>query len=141
MTARTSTRELWIPRRAPSLNELMQAKSTTYGKGKVRTDAYNKLKASWAGTVKLCAIQGGSPEYWSFARCSVHFWLVEPDRRRDPDNIAAGASKLILDGLVKAGVIDGDGWEHITGLSFSWRVGTPAGVRVVLSPATGERCA
>jgi hypothetical protein len=129
-----SSAEIWIPRRAPNLNDLFRAKSTVYGKGKVRTDAYAKLKEDWAATVFLCARSAGSPQFWRFSRCSVHFELVEPDKRRDPDNIASAASKLILDGLVKAGVLEGDGWAHITGLSFSWRVGSPAGVRVVLVP-------
>lgn len=121
--------QLWIPRRVPSLNELLQAKSTTYGKGKVRTDAYDKLEKSWAQTVKLYA-----PRFLKIDRCSVHFEIREPDRRRDPDGFCTAAAKLILDGLVKSGVLAGDGWAHIAGLSFSWRVGKPPGVRVVLTP-------
>jgi hypothetical protein len=117
---------IWIPRRAPNLNDLFRAK----GAGPY---AYNRLKVAWAETVKVCCIGARGVPFGQ--RTDVHFELVEPDRRRDPDNIASAASKLILDGLVKAGVIDGDGWQHITGLSFSWRVGSPAGVRVVLSPS------
>jgi hypothetical protein len=116
------TLELWIPRRAPNLNDLIRAKGH---KGPV----YNRLKQSWADTVALVARCYHTP----ISRCSVHFELVEENTRRDPDNIAAGTAKLVLDGLVKAGVLDGDGWKHIAGLSFSWRVGAPAGVRVVLT--------
>lgn len=119
--------QIWIPRRVPSLNDLLQAKSTTYGKGTVRTDAYDKLKKSWAQTVKLYA-----PRFLKLGRCSVHFEIREPDRRRDPDNLCGAIAKLVLDGLVKSGVLAGDGWAHIAGLSFSWRVGKPAGVRVGL---------
>lgn len=120
----TAQRELWIPRRAPNLNDLLRAKHNDNG--------YSRLKRGWADTVALVALRRGPQP--SLGPCSVHFELVEPDKRRDPDNIAAAASKLILDGLVKAGVLEGDGWAHIRGLSFSWRVGKPAGVRVVLTP-------
>jgi len=123
------TRELWLPRRAPNLNDLIRVKAG-------HNQAYNALKKSWAVTVAVIARAAMTPR---FERCSVHFELVEPDQRRDPDNIAAGAAKLILDGLVKAGVLEGDGWKHINGLSFSWRVGTPAGVRVVLTPSGGAQ--
>ena len=34
------------------------------------------------------------------------------DKRRDKDNIIAG-QKFIIDGLVKAGVIENDGWKQI----------------------------
>jgi Holliday junction resolvase RusA-like endonuclease len=115
------TVELWVPCRAPNLNDLIRAHGRHH-------HAYDKLKKDWAKLVAMCV--RGAPQ---LGRCSVHFELVEPSTRRDPDNIAAGASKLVLDGLVKAGVLEGDGWKHIAGLSFSWRVGNPAGVRVVLT--------
>lgn len=122
--------ELWIPRLAPNLNDLIRAKG---GKGY----AYNKLKKSWAQTVAFCVAGGrimwGKPP--TLSPCAVHIQLVEPNRKRDPDNIAAGAAKLILDGLVQAGVLEGDGWDQVTALSFSWRVGKHPGVRVVLTPA------
>jgi hypothetical protein len=129
--------ELWIPRRAPNLNDLFQAKSTVYGTGKKRTDAYNKLKQDWAATVELCVVRDRRlfTAKGLLGPCAVHFELVEPNKRFDPDNLCGATAKLVLDGLVKAGVLEGDGWAHIAGLSFSWRVGSPAGVRVVLSPA------
>ena len=130
------TVSLWLPRRAPNLNALLRAKSTVYGKGKVRTDAYAKLKASWAETVELCARLKGplfAGRCLKLGRVSVHYDFVEPNRRRDPDNLAGG-SKVLTDGLVKAGVLAGDGWDEIAGLSFSWRVGSPAGVLVTLTP-------
>jgi len=123
------SRALWIPRRAPNLNDLIRAHAQ-------HPHVYDRIKKSWADTVALVA----APRCIASLRgvpCSVHFELIEKDSRRDPDNIAAGAAKLILDGLVKAGVIEGDGWKHISGLSFSWRVGEPVGVRVVLTPSVG----
>lgn len=42
------------------------------------------------------------------------FRWVERDKRRDHDNVAF-AKKFVQDALVKAGVIPGDGWKHVTG--------------------------
>jgi hypothetical protein len=39
---------------------------------------------------------------------------VEKDRRRDKDNVAS-ARKFVLDGLVLAKVLNGDGWRWIDG--------------------------
>lgn len=40
----------------------------------------------------------------------IIFTWFEPNMKRDKDNIAF-AKKFILDGLVEAGVLDGDGWK------------------------------
>ena len=45
----------------------------------------------------------------------VSFKWVEPNLRRDVDNIAF-AHKFILDGLVKAGVLEGDSRKYVIGL-------------------------
>jgi hypothetical protein len=116
----SKVQELWIPRRAPNLNDLLRAK----GAG---PHAYNALKKSWAQTVAVCTMRDHTRR---FSRCSLHFEIVESDKRRDPDGFCSGAAKLILDGLVKATVLGGDGWAHVAGLSFSWRVGTEPGVLV-----------
>lgn len=123
--------ELWLPAPAPNLNDLIRAKGA-------HPQAYNKIKQQWANLVGLCV--GGRPIRVRFTetnKARVHFELVEQNTRRDPDNIASGAAKLVLDGLVKAGVLEGDGWKHIAELSFSWRVGSPVGVRVVLTEVEG----
>ena len=39
-------------------------------------------------------------------------------RRRDPDNLA-GALKPVMDGIVDAGVIPDDSWEHVAGVALS----------------------
>ena len=42
----------------------------------------------------------------------IHYTWIEPNRRRDKDNIAF-AKKFIQDSLVHAGVLQNDGWKHI----------------------------
>lgn len=54
---------------------------------------------------------------------------IEPNRRRDPDNIMA-AQKFILDGMVQAGIIEDDGWRHIWSIKHRVLKGEQARVRV-----------
>ena len=54
----------------------------------------------------------------------IAYKWVEPDRRRDKSNIA-WAKKFIEDALVKAKVLQNDGWKQITGFSDEFEIGTP----------------
>ena len=45
----------------------------------------------------------------------IAYAFYEPDRRRDLDNISGFAHKVIQDALVATGILQGDGWKHITG--------------------------
>lgn len=51
----------------------------------------------------------------------VYKW-VEPNKRRDKDNISAAGRKFIQDALVKAGVLDDDGWDNIVGFEDKFAV-------------------
>lgn len=44
---------------------------------------------------------------------TITYCFYEPNRRRDKDNIAAFAMKVIQDALVAEGVIKNDGWKEI----------------------------
>lgn len=46
---------------------------------------------------------------------------IEPNMRRDKDNIRS-AIKYILDGMVEAGIIPGDGWKHVSDISDAYMV-------------------
>lgn len=48
--------------------------------------------------------------------------LAETKRNRDPDNICAGAQKLVLDALTAKGIISTDGWRHVKGLQPFWTI-------------------
>lgn len=52
---------------------------------------------------------------------TVHFTWICKNKKKDPDNIAF-AKKFILDGLVKAGVLENDGWKHIKGFTDMFKV-------------------
>lgn len=56
---------------------------------------------------------------------TMHFLWVEPNRKRDKDNISSFGRKVIQDALVKGGYLAGDGWKYIDGFSDSFEVGDP----------------
>lgn len=97
---------LIIPFPIPSLNQLINASKGHWSK-------YAQQKN--AATVKVCVLARR-------ARCrpvqgpiELSFAIYAPDRRTDPDNVAAGVHKAVLDGLVMAGVLPDDGWQWIAG--------------------------
>lgn len=76
---------------------------------------YNALKSLWQTTVAAYAKKQGLPARaatWRFP-VSTSWRFYEPDAHRDPDGIAGGARKLILDGLVMAGVLPTDTHRHV----------------------------
>lgn len=104
---------LWIPSRLPGLNELLNAKGTVRG----AWNGYNEQKCMWYGRVKLlCLARGIGIQPPGF----LTMLYLEKDRRRDPDNVVAGGTKLLLDSLVGAGVLRGDGWDDNLGFIGFW---------------------
>jgi hypothetical protein len=104
---------LYVAGRLPGLNELLNLKGTVNGSW----NGYNSLKCKWYGQIALLArARGIQPQP---AGCMT-FLFVEPDRRRDPDNLVAGGAKLLLDSLVGADVLPGDGWLHNLGFVGFW---------------------
>ena len=119
---------LWVPGPTPGMNELIDAAKGTGGRGA----AYARIKRTWTDTIVLLA---RAAKLEPVERARLVFDWFEPKRNRDPDNIAAGGRKLILDGLVKAKVLPGDGWKHVVGWSDYFEVGDKPGVLVTLVPA------
>lgn len=62
-----------------------------------------------------------------FEKVSVSCLWIEPNKRRDPDNIAA-AIKYVIDGMVEAKVIENDGWKQVEAIRHTFEVGDPVGV-------------
>lgn len=52
----------------------------------------------------------------------MEYLWVEPDKRRDKDNISSFGRKVIQDALVKTGVLKNDGWKQIAGFSDRFEV-------------------
>lgn len=127
------TAVLWIPGPLPGMNDLIAAAKGAGGTGR----AYSRLKRQWTEAVWALAKARRVP---FFGRAHLVFEWREKNCRRDPDNIAA-AKKLVLDGLVQAGVLTGDGWSYVSGWTDRFRVvpaGMRAGVMVTLKHMEGD---
>lgn len=121
------TAQLWIPGRLPGLNELMaMALRPKYGRR-----LYAQAKAKHSHEIGLLARAAGIP---AFEAAHFKFHWVEPNRRRDKDNVAAGGRKLILDALQECSVLGNDGWKQILSFADTFEVNAAnPGVMVVLS--------
>lgn len=116
--------QLWVPGPLPGQNEVISSAKGFRGSGR----GYSLLKRRWTDTVALLARAAKVPR---FHKAVLDFVWLEARRNRDPDNIVS-AKKFILDGLVLAGVLPDDGWEHVEGFRDSWGVSKGAGVLVTL---------
>ena len=104
------TQTLTIPGTLPGLNELIAA-NRSRTKGNVPLGAL--MKREWTQVVGLyVTAQKISP----VQNYPVHlaFRWIEPNRKRDPDNIASG-KKFILDALVETGILLDDRWKQVNG--------------------------
>lgn len=52
----------------------------------------------------------------------MEYTWVEPNRRRDLDNVSSFGRKVIQDALVEFGVLENDGWKNIVGFSDKFEV-------------------
>lgn len=127
-----AAQSMWIDEPMPGLNEILAAAKSGHGRG----NAYARLKKDW--TERVWALAKSARLKPMVTPVRISFLWVEKDRRRDPDNVAAGGRKLILDGLVKAGVLSDDGSHEIRSWvdTFAVHKENP-GVRVELVSAIG----
>ena len=102
---------LSIPGTLPSLNEYIdECRRCKYAGAKMKKDATELV--AW------CA--KGLPPAVGPVIVQCRFYV--PNRRKDPDNVVAGATKFLLDGLVEGGVLPNDTMKWIGGLEFTWEV-------------------
>ena len=99
--------QIFLPARLPGFNEAIA--SSKAGRGKFNRYAREKEEIQkWiCGRLKEFKLP-------RFKKCKIGFTWIEPDRRRDIDNISAG-KKYILDALVVLGVLPDDSWKHVKG--------------------------
>lgn len=111
-----------IPRTMPNLNDYLAAERVrfrTYG-GKTNTKG-NELKKQWqmyAGVHIRKDLRGLKIE----KPVKLHYKFFEPNAKRDMDNVAAFAMKVIQDALVRTGVLENDGWKQIMGFQCEFYV-------------------
>lgn len=105
---------LIIHGRLPGLNELIDAERTHRQAGaalKRKTEQFIRMHIREQ-------LRGYHPK----PPVTLYYYFYEPNKRRDLDNIAGFAHKVIQDSLVKERVIENDGWDHIKGFYDSFHV-------------------
>lgn len=98
-----------IPGELPDMNTIIKVSKSHF-------IVYSKMKKKYTELVKSKA--EGLPAIQS-ADFLIQ-WYCE-NRRKDPDNITAG-QKFIMDGIVEAGVLPGDGWKQIGQINHKFHV-------------------
>ena len=96
----------------PNLNEYIDANRVMIRHAGHCFSKGNELKQSTQNYVQTCIkrdLKGVAIEN----PINIIYCFYEPNRRRDKDNVAAFAMKVIQDALVKEGVIANDGWKNI----------------------------
>lgn len=105
---------LTIPGTLNNLNDYISAERTNRHKGA-------KMKASNGDIVAVAISQcmkGVKIEKPVF----MEYLWVEPNRRRDLDNISSFGRKVIQDALVDTEVLKNDGWKYVVGFSDKFDV-------------------
>ncbi len=109
----------FIPGRLPGMNEIIDEARGNKFASAVQKTKYTKLIVD---VVRLTFRNYGA--YNLMDKVWISFTWVEKDKRRDPDNLVAG-KKFIMDGLVRSGLLENDGWNQIAGFTDTWKVGEP----------------
>lgn len=98
---------LIIPGELPGLNQ-------TVGSAKSHWALYYKQKRE---AEKLIAWSAKEQKIKPVKRAAFSFDWYCKNFRRDPDNVAGGGTKIIMDALQVAGVIENDGHKQVSALS------------------------
>lgn len=100
--------KLVIDGRLPGLNNYTAAANAHWAVGaKLKKDTEEAI--GWYILSQLAGVKIAT-------KVRIDFHWFEANMKRDQDNIAF-AKKFIQDALVKMGVLQGDGWRYVKGLS------------------------
>ena len=106
--------KLIIPGKLHNLNDYISAERSNRYVGAQMKKADQNVIIHYAKK-QLKGITIEKPVFMEYA------WY-EANRQRDKDNISSFGRKVIQDGLVRAKVLRGDGWNHIDGFSDKFEV-------------------
>jgi len=120
---------IFLPGRLPSLNEVI-------GKNRKNRYAGASLKKRTDRALTLL-IKASGMEPLGDGPYDVRCEWVEPNRRRDPDNIYS-AVKFVLDAMQTAGILERDGWQQIADIHHRRRIGEDVGVYVTFVKHEGD---
>lgn len=92
----------------PGLNDYISAERTNRYRGAA-------VKKQWTDVVAAAAKKWLAPIPEHCFPVTFRFQWHEQNRRRDKDNVSAFGRKVILDGLVQAGILPNDNWNYVEG--------------------------
>ena len=124
------TVSIWFPGEWPDLNSYIDAE---------RANRYRAAKLKRVYTDKAREIAKAAGVGRVHTPCEVRFIWHLADGRKDPDNVAAMGCKVILDGLVRAGVLPNDGQKQIWRIVHEFVKDGREGVRVELTRKDGGK--
>lgn len=106
--------KLTIPGRLDGLNDHIKAERINRYKG-----AQNKAENE---AIVNVAIRQSLPGVHIKNQIDLVCKWYEKNKKRDPDNISSFGHKVILDALVRAEVLENDGWENIRSLKDEFHI-------------------
>ena len=101
-------KEIVIPYELMDLNTYIKNNRANRMKGAKSKRAYTRLCAVSVKAAMNKCLEIKEDEM----PIDLHFKWYVPSKRKDKDNIAFG-KKFILDGMLKAGLLENDGWKQI----------------------------
>lgn len=116
------TYKIVIPGQMPNLNDYLSAERQRFRTytGKTNTKG-NELKQKWTD-YSIVYIRKSVRGLKIEKPVKLHYKFYEPNMKRDLDNIASFAMKIIQDSLVKANVLQNDGWKWIKGFDCDFDI-------------------
>lgn len=106
------TQQLILEGELPSENEIIAAQVPKFKSGTRWVSKYSEWKNGKTQDIVLAIReQHIVPIVHYPIALTLRFYTK--DRRKNPDNLLAGATKFILDGLQEAGIIRNDGWSEL----------------------------
>ena len=109
-----ASRTLTIPGRFEGMNEYIAAMNSNRQLGN-RMKRSRTEEGAWHCRAQL---RGWKPK----PPVRLTYLFVEPNRKRDKDNIAGFAHKVVQDGMVLARVLKNDGWDDVDGFADDFAV-------------------
>lgn len=108
----------------PSMNDIIAACHSKY-RGK-----YNNMKKKCAERIRFSMTEACIKP---ISHAVIEFIWIEPNKRRDPDNVCAGGRKFILDTIVSCGILKDDSAKYVMGFKDDWGYDKSApGVQVTI---------
>lgn len=99
-----------IPGELPSLNDIIDA------------DRRNRFVGAKLKRNAMAVVAPYLPHTPISTPVTVNIHFCSKTARRDPDNIAAGGTKIIFDAMQRAGILENDGQKQIAELHYTFSV-------------------